>query len=222
MKTALILSTALITSIGNSNQANSRAIQYANGVKDILKRFNLTENLEIFICDNTIENEDLLNLELKKVLNDINIRNKFYLNENSYGKINKGCGLISQWNYILPTLVDTFEYIIHYEPRQILENEMFFNTFISKPFNIFKTDAVIIYKFKILPYIYNHFQTGLFSCKTSVLLSFTKSINIERMAVYKKSIEREMYLYFKKNKIPYNTIKILGLIWDSSGKSIKL
>jgi len=215
LKTAFILSTALSTTLESYPNADRRRAQYLFGIKRVLASLASRTDMDIFIADNTITDETKLDEHLKEQLKLIDPGNKYYFLDNEYGALNKGCGLLSQWGNILPALVDTYKYMIHYEPRQIMKNENFLKKYERCPANIFKQDDIQIYSYKIFPIMYSHFQTGFFSCNTRTLLEFVLQNSQEEMVKDKKSIEELIYFYFKKKGIHFEKIDNLGLIWDS-------
>ena len=222
MKTAIVLSTALITTYSQDPKALFREKQYVNGIYDMHNRFSGLDNFEIFISDNTIEDETMLSGRLRESLGMISENNKYFMRDNKYGAINKGCGLIAQWRYALPMIAREFKYVIHYEPRQILMDTVFFNEYTMNPCAMIKEDAPLVLRCKIFPLRYHHFQTGLFSFRCGDLLEFANQQNIQDMVDRKISIERLLYDYVKTNNIDYKRVRRLGVLWDDGNKYIQL
>lgn len=222
MKTALVLSTAFITTHSQDEKALYREKQYLNGISDIYNRFQGSDDFEIFISDNTVSDEAMLSYRLRKSLEMIPKKNKYFKIDNKYGRVNKGCGLIAQWRYSLPMIEKKYRYIIHYEPRQILEDTVFFREYVKEPCALLREDCPLIMRYKIFPLRYRHFQTGLFSFRCVDLLQFANEQNVRAMSDRKISIERLLYSYARNNNISYKKIDCLGISWDSGKKYIRL
>ena len=205
----------MVTAIARDDKSITRQAQYISGICDIHERFSDIKNLDLFIADNTINNEVELNPLLREALEKIAPERKFFKLDNDYGRLNKGCGLIAQWKNILPNIQSGYDFIIHYEPRQTLKSQEFFERFLKDRTNMFKEDAVIAYKFRIFLFRYHHFQTGLFACHTETLLNFAKNQDLSKMVKKSQSIERLLYMYFKIGCIKYERVDQLGILWDS-------
>ena len=95
-----------------------RIKQYQNGINKI---FEFNKDCDIIIADNGNNFNFKLNGKITVIKN----------NPNNYGKINKGAGLIEIWRNNIE-LLKQYDYIIHFEPRQLLINNDFINDFIKR------------------------------------------------------------------------------------------
>ena len=168
-----------------------RIKQYQNGINKI---FEFNKDCDIIIADNGNNFNFKLNGKITVIKN----------NPNNYGKINKGAGLIEIWRNNIE-LLKQYDYIIHFEPRQLLINNDFINDFIKNPRNLFTIGKE-----------QNHFNTGLFCIKSSTLLQYIQ-LNSPQLLVSKRlGIEYSLYHFFLRNKIQFDTRKKMNLIWRPS------
>ena len=222
MKTALLLSTAFITTLADTENSLCRRRQYSSGIKDICKRIKNYENIDLFIADNTISDESTLCSDLRSQLSNIKGHRKFYKIDNHFGSKNKGCGLLAQWRHALPSIVDNYQFVIHYEPRQQMNDESFLMNFQKSPENMFRLDAVFVCKYHLFPMLHRHFQTGYFSCNSRTLLDIALSLDEKVMCNKSLSIEGLIYQYFKHRKLIFKAVKQLGISWDSGDGYVNL
>ena len=99
-------------------------------------------------------------------------------------------------------LLKQYDYIIHFEPRQLLINNDFINDFIKNPRNLFTIGKE-----------QNHFNTGLFCIKTSTLLQYIQYNSPQLLVTKRLGIEYSIYNFFLRNKIHFDTRKKMNLIW---------
>jgi hypothetical protein len=222
MRIALLLSTAFITTLAGDKNSLDRRRQYLSGIDDVCKRIKKYEDIDLFIADNTIADESNLCIDLKNQLSSVEGHRKFYKVDNYFGAKNKGCGLLAQWRLALPSIVEGYEYVIHYEPRQKMNDDVFLSTFLKFPENIFRLDTVKVYKYRLFPMLYRHFQTGYFSCNTRTLLDISLSLDENVMCRRSLSIERLIYQHFKHHKLSFKVVKQLGISWDSGNGYVNL
>ena len=180
-----------------SNSGAERIQQYVKGLtkffeyNDIFKK----QNVDIYIVDNSIKDGDSLPAELLTILPDSVIINTSL--NNTFGCVNKGAGLIEQWLYC-KDIIEKYDWLIHFEPRQLLLNFNFINDFLENPRNLFKISGP-------------SFNTGLFAIKTNLLINFTNNVDFREMA--HTPIECKLYEYFIKNMIPFSLTEKIYLIW---------
>ena len=165
-----------------------RIKQYQNGINKI---FEFNKDCDIIIADNGNNFNFKLNGKITVIKN----------NPNNYGKINKGAGLIEIWRNNIE-LLKKYDYIIHFEPRQLLINNDFINDFIKNPRNLFTIGKE-----------QNHFNTGLFCIKSSTLLQYIRLNSPQLLVVKKLGIEYSLYHFFLRNKIHFDTREKMNLIW---------
>jgi hypothetical protein len=173
---------------------NDRIPQYLNGIKKI-KELNPTTN--IYISDNSeyLNNDS----ELLQYL----IENDIYIIKdapNKYGKTNKGAGLIENWIHNI-NLLKKYEYIIHFEPRQLLINNNFIENFLKNKRNLFTLNNNI-----------PHFNTGLFAINSAILINYIIESNLDDFCEKSISIEDNLIEYFKNNCIEYNILEKMNAI----------
>jgi hypothetical protein len=176
---------------------NNRKQQYIDG----LKKFFELQYANVILIDNTTEciSNDICNVVPKNV-------NIIGCIRNNFGAINKGSGLIEVWNYLSSYIV-RYEYIIHFEPRQLLINHDVIDMIIKNPANYFKT------------YI-NHFYTGLFCIKSTALLEFITQYTAAHLAYNKISIEYALYDFMKDKQV--NLLPQLNLLrFDHAANTIE-
>jgi hypothetical protein len=210
----LVLSTALITTAGNYPEKEKRIVQYCKGINQIADYIANTNSLKVIHVDNTIDNHFIMHEKISSSLKNIKNIDRFYFNDNYYGKNNKGAGTISQWRAIKKYL-QSYDYIIHYEPRMFFINYEFLDQFFEKNDNYFK-DEYHWDKHRPLD-LFRHYQvhTGLFSLQTKFLVKFIDSVDLEDMVKKRVCIESILYSFIKKNKINYCPMKKLGVSWDN-------
>ena len=186
---------------------NKRLKQYINGILKF-RKFNDGSLFDIFVTDNTVSDASLLNKQLLDVIPK-NFKIVTSIN-NNFGCKNKGAGDIEQWIYNIE-LIKKYKWFIHFEPRQCLINNSFIENFLKNPRNLFKATK-------------NHFYTGIFCIETKHLLEFIKIYTPKYLVDNSIGIEYAIYNYFKKNKINFDTVKSLDLVWHDTfaNKDIKL
>lgn len=187
-----------------------RLQQYITGINKFieLNNKNINENIiDVYITDNTISSENTLD----KLLLDIIPKNVKIITciNNNYGCFNKGAGDIEQWLYC-KDLIKEYDWIIHFEPRQMLLSNQFIDSFIENPRNLFSLGGP--YNTKDLNSNY-HFNTGLFCIESKLLIEFINGINLH---TYKESIEYTFFNFFKNKNYTYDIIDKLDLLWHDS------
>lgn len=179
---------------------NVRIKQYENGINKVCE-LNKKYNFDIYIADNGFDFENKI-----KILPNINILKN---NPNKYGKINKGAGIIEIWNNNIE-IIKQYDYIIHFEPRQLLIDNYFIDSFMKNPRTLFTYNHNTTAN--------RHFNTGLFSCKTKELSKFISDNKPDFLVKRKLSIEYVLYNFYETNKIEYDTLDKMNLIWyDTCG-----
>ena len=114
----------------DSCKGEERIQHYVNGFHKFFEYSHLLNehNVDIIVFDNTIDKTDNLPQELIDVIpNNVKIINDHV---NQYGYINKGAGLIEMWKYLRDTIQE-YDYLIHFEPRQLLIDFSFIDFFLS-------------------------------------------------------------------------------------------
>ena len=174
---------------------NIRIKQYIDGIQKVRK---LNYGIEIYISDNS----NYLNKE-SELLNIINENNiKIIMNApNNFGHINKGSGLIENWIHN-NDIIKKYDYIIHFEPRQLLKSNQFIYNFLKNPRNLFTINENV-----------KHFNTGLFCIQSGELIKYINNSNLDNMVSRRISIEYDLYRYFINNNISFDILEKMDLIW---------
>jgi hypothetical protein len=182
--------------------------QYINGLKSIFKYNNFFKqhNITIFIFDNSIDSIDDIPKEILSVIPENVIIETHFVNK--YGKINKGAGVVETWLHNIDK-IRSYDYLIHFEPRQTLISNSFIENFCKNPRNIFTCRGK--------ENINRHFNTGLFTIKITELLKFISIYTPEMIARDRLSIEYILYKFYKKNKLEYDVLDKMDLIWYPAG-----
>jgi hypothetical protein len=158
-----------------------------------------THKVDIIIFDNTLNKIEELPEEIK---NSIPTNVKIIVkNINNYGSKNKGSGLIECWRY-LKNIIYEYDFLIHFEPRQLLLNFNFIQSFLDNPRNLFTYGEGN-----------KHFNTGLFCMDCKILISFINTVNLDIMVSKYISIEYMIFDFFVGKKIPYFLKDKMELIW---------
>ena len=185
----------------NSNTGYERIQQYVTGLNkffeynDILKK----HNVDIYVSDNSIKDGDSIPIEILNIIPE-NVKTISFL-QNNFGRINKGAGLIEQWLYC-KDIIKKYDWLIHFEPRQLLFNFNFFNNFLENTRNLFTIGCNNI-----------HFNTGLFCIDTNTIIKYSLSTDLIKMVNKSISIEYDLYNYIKQYNIYYDVLDKMNLIW---------
>ena len=189
---------------------NVRIKQYENGLKSILKHYYFFKdnNIDIIFVDNSIDNLNDYPTIKNLLFEDIKIITK---NFNDYGKKNPSAGVFEHW-LISKDVWKNYDYLIHYEIRQVLTNINFFEEFIKEPISMFGWCTKIPYKnkkwkdlfppglytnkdpkFEIEKYgrdnsnvrsiMFNDFYTGLMSIKIKEFLPFVENYDLDSIII---------------------------------------
>lgn len=200
MKVLILLSSCLRAENRMSSSGNERLQQYKDGLIAFFKyidwfRFH---NMTIVLTDNTCteyhpELKELVppDVAYNCVINNLGIRNK-------------GVGLIGQWINCID-IIKQYEYVIHYEPRQILLNLEFFKRFIEDPISLFTINPGS-----------GTFNTGLIAIESRLLVDYINSCDLERMNRNYISIEDHLFQFMKDK--PYKITDKMNLLWLDGDK----
>lgn len=200
--------------VGNKkgvSNGKERTEQYINGLKKFFSySFYENKNLNVttFLCDNTTENKEEIDIEIINIIPS-NV-NYILKKKNNFGQFNKGAGLIEFWRENREELKKN-DWVMYFEPRLILNSPDFINSFLENPKNMFTYNADS-----------NHFNTGIFSIKTSDLLRFEESINLFDMVNNFWSIEDLLYKFFLKENIEFYTFDKMGVTWHNAFNNEKI
>lgn len=236
MKTALLLSTAFITTMPEAPRREQRLRQYMNGLRQVAEMTARFPDFDVYSVDNTVEDERRLDPRLIAALDRIpRLKGKRYFLDNETGRLFKGSGLVIQWAKLLPELIDSYPFVVHYEPRQDLVNWSFFEKMAREPaaYACFYRDRMRFYGISVTQ---SCLWTGLFSLPVAALLGYVKWEDrsvVSSMAQYRKwkllrglrrrllpwyaerkeVIEIDLTNYIRRHKIPVTALPSLGCRW---------
>ena len=171
-----------------------RIQDYENGLatlKIILRGFAKTP---IFVVDNTLEDLSQIPLELKSLIPEN--WTIVLTHSNKYGKLNKGAGDVETIRCISQKLT-TYNYVVFYETRLILEKSDTLTSLIQSPRNSIWLENKSFYDF-ILRKKSKSISTGFYSIKSELLLAFVDEVDLERMVDRKESLEDIFFDFLKK------------------------
>ena len=180
------------------NSGAERIQQFVKGL-NIFFEFNKGNNFDILITDNTIEESNTLPQEILDILPE-KCKIITCLN-NNYGCINKGSGVIEQWIYN-KEFIKNYEWLIYFEPRQLLQTNNFIKSFLENPRSLFSIGNN------------DHFNTGLFCIEIKTLLYYINEVSPKSLIDRTECIEYSLYNYFTRNNIDYDTKDKMELIWN--------
>ena len=160
-------------------KTEKRLKQYQQGIDKIVE-LNKNYNFDIYIADNGHHNfDDKIKIpECIKVIKN---------NPNKLGRYNKGSGIIEIWNNNIEILKQ-YDYIIHFEPRQLLIDNYFIDNFMKNIRTLFTYNSN--------PNAWRHFNTGLFACKSKELLQFISQCSPEFLVNRNAGIMSVLFLYY--------------------------
>lgn len=201
MKTVCMMHLCCYPENKDSNHGQIRIQQYVKGLQkffeytDILKK----HDIDIVLVDNNISDSfpsEILNV-LPPNTNTITFKN------NRYGKINKGSGLIEKWLHC-KELIKDYDWLIHFEPRQILLDFSFIETFLKNPCNLFTWGGIVGRKDD------SHVYTGIFTIKSETLLQYIDTIYLPH---FKECIEYSIFRFLEHD---YTIVPQAKLLWHDT------
>ena len=179
------------------NSGTERIQQFVDGLNKFFE-FNKNNEFDILITDNTISDNKLPQEILDIIPDKCNI---ITCMNNKYGCINKGSGVIEQWNYN-KDFIKNYKWLIYFEPRQILQTNNFINSFLENPRNLFTLGKE-----------QNHFNTGLFCIEVITLINYISEVTPKSLIDKTEGIEYSIYNYFQKSFINFDIRDKMDLIW---------
>ena len=185
-------------------EGDTRNNHYINGFKEFFSYNNILKkhNITVIVFDNTIKSKDEIPEKiLCEIPDNVIIKTDIV---NVHGEKNKGGGLVEAWLHNIDTIKE-YDYLIHFEPRQFLKSFTFIENFLDNTRNVFT--------YNNNPCTAKHFNTGLFTIQTNVLLKFISIYKPEFFSRTMQSIEYVLYNFFQENKIEYDTLDKMDLIW---------
>jgi len=203
MKTAIVLSTAFVTTMPEHPERERRISQYVNGFGQIAEVSRLHPGFDIYSIDNTVEHPGRLDSRLTSAVQSIpSLKGTRYFWDNDTGRINKGSGLVVQWGRILPDLVDAYDYVVHYEPRQRLVDYSFFDRMARSPGAYICAYRDYLKLYRIYPLTLRRFWTGFFSMRTGDLLAYVRAPDRGVLATMEEYRKWPLYRYARRRLLP--------------------
>lgn len=197
MENNILLLLPISTKVSESKtklKQSKRKEQYIEGIKRVLEYPRIKE-FDIVLIDNTTTEKDP---DIEKIMPFVS--DYIAIDKNDLGQKNPGCGIIDVWNY-LKVDISSYDWIIHYEPRQYMKDYRVFDMFLENPRNIFSYGD----KKK------NHFYTGLFTLKTKELLEYISKVDSKTLINKRIGLEYSMFQDMKNVKI--EMIEEMGIRW---------
>lgn len=172
----------------NVSHGEERIQQYINGIKKLFE-YDFNNKADVMICDNTTNHLD------KRIINELPWDTLYLTYENNMGAKSKSVGLYHQWKSCLEE-INKYEWIIHFEPRQLLKNHSFFDSYFNNKQNLVNVRGNL-----------GAIWTGLFSMKASLLSKFLE----ESLVTGSESIEYIMFRFIKQHEYKHEE---LNLLWN--------
>ncbi len=173
---------------------SKRKEQYIEGIKRVLEYPRIKE-FDIVLVDNTTTEKDA---DIENILPFVS--DYIAVDKNDLGKRNPGSGIIDVWNH-LKIDISSYDWIIHYEPRQYMKDYRIFDMFLENPRNIFLYGD----------HKKNHFYTGLFTLKTIELLGYINKIDSKLLISKRIGLEYSMFNELKN--VDIEIVDVMGIRW---------
>jgi hypothetical protein len=164
----------------------NRINDYVKGLQSFFDKMGDNTECDIVFVENTYVCEKNLPKEILDVIPEGTFL--FVKLKNYYGKINKGSGLIEMWKEYLDQICE-YDYFFYYEPRMILEDSSFLQSFLDNPRNYFCVEDNTEF-----PAV----KTGYFGAKVKDLKEYCDSIDLEKFTDDGIHIENSMRSFFEK------------------------
>ena len=188
--TVLFLAMSQNTPHPIASKGEERIQQYINGIEKLFE-YDFKDKADVIVCDNTTKNLD------KRIIRALPWDAEYYTYKNNTGARNKSIGLYDQWK-TCQDIMKPYEWIIHFEPRQILKRHDFFDSFFINKRNLFNVRG-------------DHFWTGLFSIGQKEMLDYTNYQQPDG------SIEFHLFKFMEKYRHEREDLHIL---WNDVAKNI--
>lgn len=194
-----------ISSLTNENdrtveKRGKRKQQHIEGLNKLFEHSQLyiDRHVDIVLIDNT---RDDIDPDLEQLLPS----NAYMYNYNGnvYGKTNKGSGLIESW-FNMQHIIESYKYILYFEPRTLLINHDFIDTYTLNPTNAFKMVTIDAKT--------NCYVTTLFCIESNLLLEFISAYTAKHLSNNRISIEYCIYDFLKLKNANVIHVDMLNLI----------
>lgn len=224
--------------IKSSNYNLNRIKQYENGLNSILKytEFFLKNNIDIVFVDNSVDNLD----EYPNIKEKLPKCVKIICKKLNINGPNKAGGVFEHW-LLSKDIWKNYDYLIHFEIRQILNSKKFFEEFLLEPVSIFGWGSKHRLIKNLFPYgkfikkdirfeinkynryntnynvnNFNDFYTGLMSLEVKHFLSFVENYDLKNINKFcsktgPKSLEKIIMCFAYDNLENFKVIERLDV-----------
>ena len=185
-KTLLQLNICQNAKSGNTpvTKGEERIKEYLQGLNKLFE-YSFIDKADILICDNSTNHLD------ERIIKTLPLDCQRVLYEDNRGDVNKGAGHLHQWQ-ACADIMEKYEWILYFEPRQLIKNFNFFDSFFKNPRNLFNVKK-------------NHFCTGIIAIQSKLLLSFIKNRSLGQQ----ESLEYTLFNYMKNYNYDHEEINLL-------------
>jgi hypothetical protein len=186
----------------------NRIKDYVVGLNSFFEKLDKTKNFDLVFVENTCEDEKDIPKEIYDIIPEGTFL--FVKRKNNYGKINKGGGVIEMWKEYLDK-ISKYDYFFYYEPRMILDDASFLQSFLDNPRNYFCIEDNTQF-----PAV----KTGYFGVEVKDFKEYCDSIDLEKFVQDGINIENSMRSFFENKNTEFEKdIKYCIRRWyDSSGE----
>ena len=211
MKKSILIELRACINIDNyifgKDYVENRINDYVNGLQSFFDKLGDNEKYDVVFVENTYDSEKDLPKEILDIIPEGTFL--FIKKKNDYGKINKGGGIIEMWKEYLDKISE-YDYFFYYEPRMILDDPSFLQSFLENPRNYFCIEDNT--QFEAV-------KTGYFGVKVKDFLEYCDSIDLEKFVKDGINIENSMRSFFEKKDTDFEKdIKYCVRRWyDNSG-----
>ena len=153
--------------VQKKDYVQSRINDYCQGLKTFFDKVD-TSKCDVVFVENTCKNEDYIPQQLLEFIPEGTFL--YVKNKNKYGKYNNGGGDIEMWKDYMEQ-ISQYDYFFHYEPRMILNDASFVQSFLNNPRNLFC--------FEDNPNV-STVKTGYFGVKVLDFKEYVDSIDLDK------------------------------------------
>ncbi len=138
MKKSILIELRACINIGDyifgKDYVENRINDYVNGLQSFFDKLGDNKKCDVVFVENTYDSEKDLPKEILDIIPEGTFL--FVKKKNDYGKINKGGGIVEMWKEYLDKISE-YDYFFYYEPRMILDDSSFLQSFLGNPRNYF-------------------------------------------------------------------------------------
>lgn len=187
------------------SQGKQREQEFVEGFKSFRKVYDnhLSENYEVLLIENTTKDES----EIPTAIREEWSGDWHFISSglNDYGGRNKGTGILENYRALFQSgILADYDWIIHFEPRLVLQSEKFFKEFEKMPHSLFAHAS----PFQLF--------TGLFAIDPPALERFISLVDFEDMVNHRLSLEDLLYKYMMQSSNGYGVVEKVDCLWHDS------